>query len=184
MRRSCGRYWGETMWNVFVVKADASRGTFQQVLTPLSLAEMNRIGGLPPQAIAGVLGKALSLNELEAITAPDGGKLDYRQFRVNPRFLFFLHEVLGTHGPSLREMSDAAQKKGAGSVAIIDLRTKNGPGGDVPAVDVIGWYRVADGKIIGYDANRAYVLFSERGPMQLSQPLAALFRKELLKLRV
>jgi hypothetical protein len=112
----------------------------EQVLSRLSPDQVQALGGLPREAIAGVfVGEAMRVDD----------------FRPNPAFVEFMHDVIRTAGPVDRDLRAAAQARGEGWVYIIDLRTTQGPGGAVPPEDLIGAFEVRNGSIVAgsYQAN-------------------------------
>ena len=82
------------------------------VLTP---EEQVSIGGIPKEAIAGVL---------------DGWKpgqiISPEMFRPNPAFLVFMQQVIESLGPSDLKLRAGARQQGNGSIGIVDHRTPEG----------------------------------------------------------
>src|SRR5262245_34040212 len=117
--------------------AETSNGdVFTQVLSVLTPTDVEQIGGLPNEALAGLIGiPAQDPNSLSAVT---GEGFSVHEFRANPALVAFMHKVIETLGPSTPELQDAAQRQGNGFVYIIDLRTPEGPMGRVPPEDIIG----------------------------------------------
>ncbi len=136
-----------------------------RVLAILSPGDVTKLGGLPAEAIVGSFG-------------PDGG------FRPNPAFLEFLQKLINTQGRFDPDLIAAAEEQGAGSVAVIDFRTPEGIMGTVPPEDIIGAFAVEDGKLGEYFPSPLYRTHTENGTTQLPPPLAALHRRELMKLSV
>ena len=94
-------------------------------------------------------------------------------FRVNPAFVDFMHEVISTVGPTDLSMQEAAAKQGNGWLYVIDLRTPEGPLGRVPMEDIIGGFKVTDGKIQAdsYWRNEQHLVLTKNGPVRLPQSL-------------
>ena len=111
---------------------------------------VKQIGGLPTEAIYGFM---------------QGEGFSAEQLRPNPPFNKFLHDVIRHHVPNDPAAQAAALRQGTGSLSIIDLRTPEGPHGNVPYEDIIGIFEVRDG-VIGpqsYQPNDEYLAFSARG---------------------
>ena len=130
------------------------RNASTDVLSILSPAEVAALGGLPRDAIVGVF-------------RDEAGTLD--RFLANPEFLDYLHEFIRTAGPNDLELRQAAALQVSGWVYLIDLRTPEGPTGNVPPEDIIGAFEVAEGKLVeaSYWANEDYQAFTRAGPIQL-----------------
>jgi hypothetical protein len=132
-----------------------------QVMSILSPQEVEALGGLPPEAIAGVLLGASPL---------DG-------FRPNPGFTAFMHDVIRAAGPQDESLQAVALEQGDGYVFIIDLRTPDGPQGPVPPEDIIGAFQVQNGRILPdrYEANTHYQVLTHNGLVHLPPSLRAAF---------
>jgi len=128
------------------------------VLSILSPEEVRRFGGLPNEAIVGVFA-----DQSASLAA----------FRPNPRFLAFLHRVIAVAGPNDPELVSAAASQGTGWVYLIDGRTPEGPEGRVSPEDIVGVFKVEEGKLVegGYQANDAYRAFTDNGIVQLPSSL-------------
>jgi hypothetical protein len=142
-----------------------------QVMSFLSPAEVQHLGGFLPQAI---------------IAAYRGARPD--RLRGNPAFVTFLHDVIRRHGPKDPALLAEARRQGKGWVYVIDLGTPDGPGGRVPAEDIVGGFEVRGGSVLEdrYWANPGYVVYSSarsgpsssRGLVKLPPTLEdALFRE-------
>jgi hypothetical protein len=90
-------------------------------------------------------------------------------FRVNPVFVDFMHEVIRTVGPADQDLQAAAAGQGDGYVYIIDLRTPEGPQGAVPLEDIIGSFKVENGKIVegSYKRFEEHKILTKNGPVRL-----------------
>lgn len=130
---------------------------------------IQQIGGLPRVAIYGFM---------------EGEGFSAEHFRPNPPFLKFLHEVIKCHVCANPSAQSAARQQQSGSLSIIDLRTPEGPQGNVPLEDIIGIFEVKDGEIRPelYYPNEKYLVFSAHGPPILSPDLQKAFLSEILKL--
>lgn len=137
----------------------------ENVLSILSPAEIAALGCLPPEAVVGVFrDEAFSLDA----------------FHANPRFLRYLHGVIRAVGPSDPQLTEAAALQVKGWIYVIDLRTPEGPTGNVPPEDIIGAFEVAHGKLIGasYWSNEEYRAHTSAGTTRL--PLG--LRREFFRL--
>jgi len=135
-----------------------SRGHSVQVLSFLKPEECAEHGGLPGVAIQG------EFTDAERSVAG---------FRVNRAFVEFLHEVIRAAGPADPSMQEAAKQQGEGWLYIIDLRTPEGPEGQVPAEDIIGAFAVKAGKLVAdsYSRNEGYRVLTKNGPVRLPPSL-------------
>jgi hypothetical protein len=139
-----------------------------KVMTFISPEEVQALGWMPIEAIAGFLVGAPPTTET---------------FRPNPRFIEFMHQVIRTSAPFDLDLRAAAREQKNGWVYIIDLRTPEGPQGQVPAEDIIGAFQVRNGEIIpdSYEANDRHHVFSRRGLVSLPPSLRAAFFARLPK---
>ena len=132
---------------------------------------VKQIGGLPKEAIYGFM---------------QGEGISAEQFRPNPLFNTFLHDVIRNHVSNDPAAHAAALQQGSGSLSIIDLRTPEGPDGFVPYEDIIGIFEVKDG-VFGpqsYQPNDKYLAFSARGGfISLPADLQAAFVMGIINLR-
>ena len=146
--------------------APDDRNDLTNVLSILSPAEIAALGGLPREAIVGVYRDGVPT-------------LD--RFRANPGFLNYLHEFIRTAGPNVQELRDAAASQVSGWVYIVDLRTPEGPWGNVPPEDIIGAFKVAEGRLIeaSYWSNNQYQAFTRAGTIQLPAGLRREFFRVL-----
>ncbi len=110
------------------VLAIAREGGRQRIVTYLSDDELTRLGGLPPQAVVGIL-------------------QDDDSLQVNAVFREFLHEVIATAAPLDPDLQQAAAVSGEGRLVYIDSRVPETVD-PVPDEDIIGWFRVRDGRIV------------------------------------
>jgi hypothetical protein len=147
-----------------------AEGDFQ-VLSVLQPDDVQALGGLPGEAVVGSIGGDLGA----------GGEIPLEQFRPNPAFIRFMHQVIETFGPDDPELLQAAAQQREGWLYIIDLRTSEGPQGRVPPEDIVGAFEVSSGQIIedSYGANDNYVALSEHGLVRLSPFLQAALIREL-----
>ena len=147
--------------------SDASREEIKS-MTFLSPKEVQSLGGLPNEAIAGFI---------------HGEEAPSQTFRPNPRFTEFLHEVIRWTAPSDPDFRSTAREQVNGWVYIIDLRTPEGPQGRVPPEDIIGGFQVQDGEIIpgSYVVNDRYCAFWAGRLVTLPPTLRAAFIARLPK---
>ncbi len=59
-----------------------------------------------------------------------------------------MHEKIAEYGLIDQDLQAAAVKQGEGYVYIIDLRTPEGPMGNVPTEDIIGAFKVEGGRVV------------------------------------
>lgn len=130
------------------------------VLSILTPDEVHSLGGLPPDAVAGTL---------------SGDDRTVDGFRPNPRFVALMHEVIRTAASSDPGLSAAARAQGDGWVYVIDLRTPEGPQGNIPPEDIIGAFEVRQGELVpdSYRANDGHRVFTENGLVTLPPSLRA-----------
>jgi len=110
---------------VYMVRKDDE---IQRVASYLEMDEMNRLGGLSPQAIVGVYDADDSLV-------------------VNSTFREFLHETIAIAAPHDPDMQRAANAKGNGRLVYIDSRLPEALN-PVPVEDILGWFQVRAGQIV------------------------------------
>ena len=140
-----------------------------KVMTFISPEEVQALGWMPIEAITGFL---------------VGDPPTTENFRSNPRFIEFMHQVIRTSAPFDPDLLAAAREQRNGWVyIIIDLRAPEGPQGQVPAEDIIGAFQVRNGEIIpdSYEANDRHHVFSTRGLVSLPPSLRAAFFARLPK---
>lgn len=154
-----------------VKQVDMSAAATQlHVLSILGPLEAAALGGLPREAVAGVM---------------DGDGSSIEAFRPNPVFADFLHHVIRTAGPEDLDLQAAAIRQENGWVYIIDLRTPDGPQGRVPPEDIIGAFEVRSGRIVSgsYWRNDQHLVFSAHGLVQLPPSLREAFVRSLERSR-
>ena len=129
-----------------------------QVLSLLSPKEVQELGQLPGPAVCGVI-------EEEDLSA--------QRFRPNRAFIDLMHEVIKSVGPEESSMQEAATQQKSGWIYVIDLRTPDGPQGQVPPEDIIGAFEVKEGRIQAdsYQANDKHLVYSENGLVRLPSAL-------------
>jgi|SRR5215472_385442 len=107
-------------------------------------------------------------------------------FKVNRAFIEFMHDVIGTVGPTDPSMQKEAARQENGYLYVIDLRTPEGPQGRVPAEDIIGGFEVRNGRLVAgsYRPNAGHRVFTKSGVVQLAPSLhEALVRAALERAR-
>lgn len=89
-------------------------------------------------------------------------------FASGADFAEFLHASISRHGPAVKDLVEAARGQHGTYVYVIDGRTPT-PQGKVPPEDIIGSFRVENGKICSaaYQRFSQHRLFTERGFFQL-----------------
>lgn len=137
-----------------------------QVYTFLPMEEVRRLGGIPPQAVVGLVDRR----------ALRGGatRLTPETFRPNQVFREFLHDVLSDCLPRTEGIRAEARRLGDGYVYVIDGRTPD-PTGDVPSHDIIGAVEARGGEVVpgSYQANPDHRIVTEDGLFRLSGELQA-----------
>jgi hypothetical protein len=121
-----------------------------RVLAVLSPEQQMSIGGIPAEAIVGVIDGGLS----------PGEPISPNKFRSNRVFVAFMQRIIGTLGRSDPALIAEARRLGDGSIGIIDLRTPEGVMGNVPLEDIVGFFPVQNGELGEYDPNDRHVVFS------------------------
>jgi hypothetical protein len=134
-----------------------------QVFTFLTPTEVSRIGGIPRDAIVGLVAQG---------TPPDPRAYTPQTFRPNPGFLQFLSQVIRRCAHEMPLMQDEARRVGDGAVYLIDGRTAD-PQGSVPPEDILGFVRVDGGQIVpeSFELNESYALVTSRGLFTLPPDL-------------
>ena len=117
----------------------------EQILTFLNEGEIARLGGVPPQAVIGVL-------------------MDSGDLQINATFREFLHEAIGAIAPLDPDMTEAARQHPGGRFVYVDGRSP-AEVEPVPAEDILGWFRVHGGEVVpgSYSPNPEHRIQSERG---------------------
>ena len=113
-----------------------------------------------------------------------GQRLDPAEFRVNARFVEFLHVVVAHWAPKSAEFVAAVERQRDGWVYVLDARTPT-PQGTVPSEDIIGAFEVQAGEVVpnSYRGFPEHRVFTERGLVQLTPFLHERFFFELTQLR-
>ncbi|PZW39833.1 hypothetical protein C8P66_12736 [Humitalea rosea] len=131
-----------------------SRPAPLQALSLIPPEVVRRWGRLPGASIAGSL---------------PAGQSDPALFQPNPAFAALLRQVIRDTGPDDPGLRAAAAAQGTGWVYVIDLRTPQGPQGQVPFTDIIAGFEVAEGRILpeGFWANPNHSAYSAQGLTRL-----------------
>lgn len=137
-----------------------------QIYTFLSREDVERLGGIPPQAIVGLV-DTRALREGSASITPD-------TFRPNRVFREFLQEVLSECVFRAEGIRAQAERLVDGHVYVIDRRTSD-PGGDVPMHDIVCAVEASGGALVpgSFWANPDHRIVSERGLFALPGELQA-----------
>lgn len=137
-----------------------------RVLSVLAPQEVAALGGLCREAIAGVFDR-------------DEESVD--TFWPNPAFVEFMHSVIQARGPEDPGLRQVAAAQGNGWVYVIDLRTVEGPSGNVPTEDIVGGFKVEAGQIRrdSYWRNGQHKVFTAQGLVRLPPTLHAALVEEL-----
>jgi hypothetical protein len=100
----------------------------KRILTYLTAEELDRMRGVPPQAVVAVLGPDDSL-------------------QVNALFREFLHETIATTAPLDPALQSFATTQEDGRLVYVDARVPEDVH-PVPEEDVIGWFQIRGGRIV------------------------------------
>ncbi len=143
------------------------------VFSFLSREDTKRLGGLPRQAIVGLVTQ----------TGLDSNQFTPETFKPNAAFREFLHETLAQCGLASPRLEAQARRIGDGYVYIIDARTP-GPDGKVAPEDIIGSFKATRGQLVSgsYQANADHRIISDRGLFRLSKELQACLTKTMRNL--
>ena len=139
-----------------------------KILSLLSPLEIEQIDGIPSKAICGKF---------------ESENTDPMYFIENNEFTDLMHTLIERNGSNLTSLIDAAEKQKDGYLYIIDLRTPEGVMGNVPTEDIIGAFKVENGKMIGnsYWRNKSHKIFTKNGLVNLPPELFLLITDELKK---
>ena len=148
-------------------------GTGEEKVLSLLPHEVVFNKGLPSETILGTLSKISS----------KGNEIKINDFIPNPVFINFLHNIIAKYGPQVSGLSIQAQKQQKGWVYIVDARCPD-PQGRVLPEDIIGAFKIADGRIMpnSYTRNDNHLILSERGLFKLESTLSEYLIQESLKL--
>jgi hypothetical protein len=151
---------------------------FYRAISFLTPEDVMRMGGYPTEAIIGLFEDQPGTDLINDI-------ISVENFRPNPAFINFMHQVIGKYGPEDSGLREAARRQREGWIYIIDLRTPDGPQGKVPPEDIVGAFEVKDGQLIkeSYWANERHLAFSTNGLVQLPGSLHELLMQELRNLK-
>jgi hypothetical protein len=101
----------------------------------------------------------------------DKGSLVVDSFQANPDFLHFLHEMLGSIGRQSNALITQASQQEEGSwVYLIDQRVAD-MNAAIPPKDIIGGFKVEEGKLGEYAGNPSHILLTEDGIFKLGATL-------------
>jgi hypothetical protein len=139
-----------------------------KVLSILSSEEIKKMDELPKKAICGYFTK---------------DDLSPENFVPNQEFIDCLHKTIRFQGYKLESMKLAAKRQGNGYIYIIDFRTNEGIMGNVPPEDIIGGFKVRNGRIIfeDYAPNHNYKVYTNNGLIKLPTELKEKLIEELKK---
>lgn len=137
-----------------------------KVLSLLTPDEIDKIGNLPPIGICATF---------------EGELTKPINFKVNKKFVDFMHQTINEKAPSLQSMKKAAIEQGHGYIYIIDFRTPDGIMGNVSPEDIIGAFKVEDGKIVtnSYQENDKHQIFTKNGLVKLPPGLDEILIEEI-----
>ena len=126
--------------------------------------------GLAGEAIIGEVDSSLSISP--------------GHFARNSVFKDFLHRVIARVASTLPELQWQASQEPDGSLFIIDARVAD-PNGDILPEDILGVFRVTNGKIVpgSYQMNPNHQLVSQKGLFRLHPAIHAELLRELRECR-
>lgn len=134
-----------------------------QVFTFLAPADIRRLGGIPRDAIIGLVAPGVP---------PEERGFTPETFQPNPSFVRFMHDVIGRCAHDVPALQAEARRVGEGFVYLIDGRTAT-PQGAVPPEDIIGFVRAAQGRVVphSYQPNANHRIVSDAGLFELPADL-------------
>nr|WKN39985.1 hypothetical protein K4G66_14930 [Tunicatimonas sp. TK19036] len=149
--------------NWFKRKKESNETKVLSLLTP---DELNEMGNLPSIAICATF---------------EGKLAKPINFKVNKAFVYFMHQTISKKAPSLQSIKKSAVEQGDGYIYIIDFRTPEGIIGNVPSEDIIGAFKVADGKIVAnsYRGNDKHQVFTKNGLVKFPPGLDKILIEEI-----
>jgi hypothetical protein len=142
--------------------------TESNIISLLSPDQIDPQAGFPSKAICGHF---------------SDGNIDSLHFIENKAFVDLMHSVIADHGPKLTSLSYETKRQGTGYIYIIDLRTPNGIMGNVPPEDIIGAFKVENGKVVenSYHRNDKHKIFTKYGLVKLPKDFLKLTIDQLIK---
>jgi hypothetical protein len=148
-----------------LLKVRKSDGEFATVISYFEPDVLEDLEGLPGEFVCGEIRGAADLEDENFEFRPE-------QVHENPVFLKFLHEFVATQANSNEELREAAKEQHEGFVYMIDQRTPD-PESDVPSVDIIGSFEIADGLITpeSYSPNPKHEMVTENGLVDIGADL-------------
>jgi len=130
-----------------------------RVFTFLAPADIDRLGGIPRDAIVGLVAQGTPY-ELHAFTP--------ETFKPNPSFVRFLHGLIHRCAHEIPGLKAEAQRIGEGHVYLLDGRTPT-PQDAVPPEDIIGFVRAQNGRVVpgSYEPNENHRIVTAAGLFRL-----------------
>lgn len=137
-------------------------GRPERIVTFLEPDEIDRLGGVPPEAVVGILDG-------------NGG------LQVNGVFREFLHEAVAAVAPLDPEMQAAARVHPGGRFVYVDSRCPSEVV-DVPLEDVIGWFSVRGGEVVpgSYQPNPEHKILNDSGYSEVIEVMRRAMVDELI----
>jgi len=168
----CPAYGGDVN-NVDQVKAYQIeiKGTPHTLISMLTKKDVLRMG-LPTQAVLGEM-----IDNQEYAPTPE-------YFVQNKKFVEFLHDFIKRNAPNDPGFKKKAKRKKRGFIYVVDQRCDEKNIDDISVQDLLGFFKVEDGKIVreSYERFRSHRLLTEKGFFQLTKTMEARLLKELRKL--
>jgi len=142
---------GNLMGNVVEVHKGAETVYYYTFLPESIVAEY----GLPSSLIVGIIDNPESSSEsLENVIKSS--------LKVNVEFKKTIQNFCENVLSKMPQIEIQANAQGNGWVYIIDQRTPD-PAGEVPSQDIFGAFEISDGKVVRYQANPSYEIYSANG---------------------
>jgi len=137
-------------FHIFSIDGENGRQDIVSLLSPEAAIE----GGIPPEAIVGVLRK----------TIEDGGRIEPENFVASQTFVDFLHMFIAQSFPMMPGVQERAEVDPEGYLYVLDHRTPT-PEGHVPTEDIIGAFQVVDGAVSSaqYEPMGTHLLLTDNG---------------------
>jgi hypothetical protein len=148
-----------------LLKVQKPDGQFATVISYFEPDVLDDLEGLPGEFVCGEIQDAGDLEDEDFDFRPE-------QVQENPVFTSFLHEFIATQATTNEELKEAAREQKEGFVYMIDQRTPDTET-DVPPVDIIGAFEIADGTITAesYSPNPEHKMITEDGLVEIGDDL-------------
>jgi len=147
------------------------KGNQHTLISMLTKKDVLRMG-LPTQA---VLGEIIDNEDQTTIS---------EKFVQNKKFVEFLQDFIKKFAPNDPGFKKVAKRKKRGYIYVIDQRCDEKNIDDIPVEDLLGFFKIEDGKIVrdSYERFRSHRIMTEKGFFRLSKTMEARLLKELRNL--